>query len=303
MGSAAKRWVFTINNWTENEYQALLDAYEVSFSYLIIGKETGDSGTRHLQGFLILKTKLRLRQLKLLGGLGRAHLEIARGTPQAASDYCKKDGDFQELGELPAVQGKRTDFDTLKEWIKSQDPAPTHTDIAEHYPSLWGRYKGACIDFLERFGRRPVLVDGELRGFQAELNAIIEGEADDRKIIFVVDKEGNKGKSWLIRYWFSHRDDVQRLSVAKRDDIAYALDVTKRIFCFDVPRGSMQFLQYCMLEGIKDRMVFSPKYNSGCKVFNHKSHVIVFSNEYPDPNLLSMDRYVLKDISNPQIFN
>lgn len=66
-----------------------------------MGKETAASGTPHLQGFLILRTKKRMTGVKTLLGLPRMHLEMARGTSPQAADYCKKDGDFLEIGELP----------------------------------------------------------------------------------------------------------------------------------------------------------------------------------------------------------
>lgn len=262
-----------------------------SFRYLVFGREVGDSGTPHLQGFFILETKLRLRQVRLLAGLQRAHLEVSRGSPQEASDYCKKDGDFDEFGELPSGQGTRTDFEQLKEWIKDQDPAPTRSDLAENFPSLYGRYKSSCLEFVEMFGRKPRLVDGELRPWQQQLDERINVEPDDRKVMFVVDPDGNKGKSWLTRYWFSTRNDIQRLSIGKRDDLAFAIDVTKRVFVFDIPRGSMEFLQYSILEQLKDQLLFSPKYESSCKVLTQKVHVVVFCNEEPDRNKMSDDRY------------
>ncbi|GIY53054.1 hypothetical protein CDAR_397221 [Caerostris darwini] len=40
------------------------------------------------------ENSLRLSAAKNI--LPAAHLEISRGTPQEASDYCKKDGDFSE---------------------------------------------------------------------------------------------------------------------------------------------------------------------------------------------------------------
>lgn len=295
-GHAAKRWCFTINNYTDAELQAILDSAD-SFDYLVVGRERGDSGTPHLQGFCILQTKLRLRNVKALPGFQRAHLEVSRGTPKEASDYCKKEGDYEESGTLPSGQGRRSEFDSLKEWIKEQDPAPTHRDLAENFPSLWGRYRSSVLSFLELFGRKPTLVDGPLRNWQRELDGILEGEPHPREVIFVVDPEGNKGKSWLVRYWFSKREDLQRLSVGKRDDLAYAIDESKFVFVFDIPRGQSEYLQYNILEQLKDQMIFSPKYDSRTKILPKCPHVIVFMNEDPDRTKMTRDRYRIKRIT------
>ena len=261
MPHAAKRWVFTVNNPSGADEQALLGATD-TFQYLVIGRERGNSGTPHLQGFLILRVKLRLANVKQLNGLQRAHLEPARGTNEQAAAYCKKDGDFDEIGELPTSQGKRSDFDSLKEWIKEQETRPTNRDVAEQFPSLWGRYRSACIDFLDMFSARPTLVEGNLRPWQQNLDDKINEDPDDRKILFVVDPDGNKGKSWLTRKWFTTRDDLQRLSIGKRDDLAFAIDVSKRVFVFDIPRGQSELLQYSILEQLKDQMIFSPTQNT-----------------------------------------
>lgn len=294
--NAAKRWCFTINNYTAVEQQAILDS-SPNFDYLIVARELGDSGTPHLQGFCVLQTKLRLRNVKALPGFARAHLEVSRGTPQEASAYCKKDGDFNEFGTLPATQGKRTDFGDLKDFIKASVTRPTHVEIAEEFPSLWGRYRNACINFLDLFSQKPELVAGDLRNWQLELQNIVNEPADDRQIIFVVDPDGNNGKSWLTRYWFTNRDDLQRLSVGKRDDLAFAVDISKKLFVFDVPRGQSEFIQYCILEQLKDQMIFSPKYESTCKILPTKVHVVVFMNEDPDMSKMTPDRYRIININ------
>lgn len=297
MPSPCKRWVFTLNNHTEEEEQSICDSWDDEiYTYLIFGRETGDSGTPHLQGFFILDSKRRLAQVRQLPGLGRAHFEICRGTNEQASLYCKKDGDYYEKGDLPATAGKRTDFDDLKEWYKSLEAPPTNTEIAEQFPSLWGRYKHACLDFLEMFAPKPKLVEGELNEWQQEVNEIVEQEPDDRKIIFVVDPDGNSGKSWLARFWFSTRTDVQLLSIGKRDDLAFAIDDTKSLFVFDIPRGSMEYLQYGVLEQLKNRVIFSPKYTSRNKILKTNCHIIVFSNEAPDMDKLTHDRYHIVNI-------
>lgn len=68
-------------------------------TYLIIGKETGEDGTPHLQGYVRLRTKVRLSTMKQY--LPRAHLEPAKGNDWQNKVYCSKDGDFQEWGIIP----------------------------------------------------------------------------------------------------------------------------------------------------------------------------------------------------------
>lgn len=114
--------------------------------------------------------------------------------------------------------------------------------------------------------------------------------------MFVVDPDGKKGKSWFTRYLFSTRDDIQRLSVGKRDDLAFAIDVSKKIFVFDIPRGQSEFIQYPILEQLKDQMIFSPKYESSCKIIPHKVHILVFMNEQPNKNAMTSDRYKILKI-------
>lgn len=96
--SAAKNWVFTINNWTADDEIRLENAFNFC-NYLVYGREIGDSGTPHLQGFMQLKDRKRMSQVKHLIG-SRVHVEVARGTAQQASNYCKKDEDFTEFGHL-----------------------------------------------------------------------------------------------------------------------------------------------------------------------------------------------------------
>lgn len=292
----AKRWCFTLNNYTPAELTAIVDSAS-GFDYLCFGRELGDSGTPHLQGFFILPQKKRLAQVKQLDGLGRAHFEKSRGTPAQASAYCKKDGDYDEYGELPNKQGERTDFEELKEWIKEQPSRPSDRDVAEEFPSLWGRYRSACISFLDLFSPSPALVNGNLRGWQAAVHARVQEEPNDRDVMFVVDENGNSGKSWLTRYWFTTiPDQIQILSIGKRDDLAYAIDPTKSLFVFDVPRGGMEFLQYTILEQLKNRVIFSPKYDSRNKILMKTPHVVVFCNEEPDRNKMSRDRFKVTHI-------
>ncbi|AKV62268.1 putative replication initiation protein [Palaemonetes intermedius brackish grass shrimp associated circular virus] len=294
--AAVKRWVATVNNPTQQESQTLRDAIEAQTSYAVIGREVGESGTPHLQCFFIFNNRLRLRQVKAVPGLQRAHLEPARGTSAQAANYCKKDGDFDEYGELPNSGPKTTIFEAFRDWYKDQPGVVTERDILDHHPSIL-RYPHFIEVCHRQYGRRPTLVEGQLRNWQLELSNMLDEEPDDRKICFVVDEEGNKGKSWLTAYWYSNRSDVQMLSIGKRDDLTYAIDVSKRVFVFDINRGQMEYFQYSVVESLKNRMIMSNKYKSVTKIIPHKVHVIVFCNEEPDRTAMTRDRYQMKRIT------
>jgi len=113
---AAKDWIFTVNNYSPEELRSLAAELENVCSYYIIGKEKGEKGTPHLQGFLQLKNRTTLKNLKRKF-LARAHLEKRKGSPSQASDYCKKEHDFIEFGNL-SFQGKRNDLEEVKEAVK-----------------------------------------------------------------------------------------------------------------------------------------------------------------------------------------
>lgn len=292
---SAKNWCFTLNNYSSDELNhvsGLTDSSQGVVSYIVIGRELGAGGTPHLQGYVQFSSRVGLARCRRLIS-DRAHFEISRGTPKQASDYCKKEGDWEEFGSISATQGKRSDWDELKLFVVEYGSVPPDRILAGNFPSLYSRsnkLREICAAFLPE----PKLIDGELRvGFQTRIAQIVENQCtNDRTIHFVVDHDGNNGKSWLCGYLLSkHPERVQVLSVGKRDDLALVIDVTKDVFLFDVPRGSMEFLQYSILEKLKDRMIFSPKYASSMKILQHLPHVVVFANEDPDRTKMTADRY------------
>lgn len=291
------RWCFTLNNPTEEEEQRCVDQLE-SARYGIIGRETGESGTPHLQGFVIFQSNKRLRFLK--NWLPRAHFEVARGTSVQASLYCKKDDDFDEFGELPTNQGRRTDLEEIISWgeefERREGRPPTSPEIAREQPQAYLRYPRITRLFQAR-AETPALQEGTPQEWQQHLSDELDGPADDRSIIFYVDPEGGKGKTWFQQWYLTNNvDRVQILSIGKRDDLAHAIDETKSVFFFNVPRGGMEYFQYVVAEYLKDRMVFSPKYNSRTKILRECPHVVVFCNEDPDGEKMSADRVVVRSL-------
>lgn len=132
-----QRWCFTLNNYTEDEYKKIVTFCDESKpTYAVIGKEVGEKGTPHLQGYLNLGAKRqRLTAMKKLIGL-RAHLEVAQGDDLQNQKYCTKDNDFVEFG-VPQFAGKRNDLqgacDLLKESKKVNDVALTFSSTYVKY--------------------------------------------------------------------------------------------------------------------------------------------------------------------------
>lgn len=113
----AKHWCFTVNNYTD-ETLLQLTAMQNQSEYYIVGKEVGENGTPHLQGYVAFKTKKRLALVKKI--LPTAHWEVKRGTVAEASDYCKKDGDFWSFGTLPEERGVAGGRQTKHKWDETK---------------------------------------------------------------------------------------------------------------------------------------------------------------------------------------
>jgi len=103
----SKSFCFTLNNYSEEEDVELEAKLNELAAYWIIGREEGESGTPHLQGYFQLRKRAYIRQLRDLFS-PRCHYEVARGTPKQNRAYCSKDGDFREGGEFPCRGKEKT---------------------------------------------------------------------------------------------------------------------------------------------------------------------------------------------------
>jgi hypothetical protein len=138
-----KRWCFTLNNPKPEEEEFILsqlallknkEKTTLPLTYIIIGREA--VSTPHLQGYLELSQKISLSGLKNF--LSRAHWEKAKGTAKQASNYCKKEGKFEEEGVLSVGQGTRTDLQEVKKKIEA---GATELEIADQYFEKWVVYR------------------------------------------------------------------------------------------------------------------------------------------------------------------
>lgn len=291
--SRAKRWCFTLNNYDDDKQKQVRELASIA-EYLVFGREVGESGTPHLQGFICFNDQLRFNRVQQL--LPGSHLSVAR-TVQEAADYCRKDGDFEEFGTLPvSANGKRNDIDDFKEAVENGQ-VKTFRDALLNHCAVYAKYPRFCHAYIEAKNTKERVVERhELRPWQATLFETLERQVDDRKIIFVVDEKGNSGKSWFCDYVREIKPNVQILTPGKKADMAYEYRTSTDILFMDAPRSKQSdYIQYDFLEDIKNGRVFSTKYESQMKYFK-PPHVVVMMNEHPDKTKLSEDRYEIMEV-------
>lgn len=130
--SKAKNWCFTWNNYPENyaSYFPIQDA-----SYTVFGLEVGESGTKHLQGYIQFKRQRLFSTVRRLFD-GSAHWEVQRGSAKQASDYCKKDGEYTETGilSLSANDRRSSIADDCRDIVQRFESGETTESIIRAYP-------------------------------------------------------------------------------------------------------------------------------------------------------------------------
>lgn len=89
---AAKRWGFTLNNYTEKDVGSIKSMVKMWCKFGQFGYEVGDSGTKHLQGYVELLVKDRPLNKKF--GLPKTiHWFKCKGSKEENVVYTSKDGE------------------------------------------------------------------------------------------------------------------------------------------------------------------------------------------------------------------
>ena len=292
MTGAIKRWCFTINNYTQLEEDGVLHFLgSEDIRYGVVGREVGDSGTPHLQGFFSLRGKrFRLTAVKKIPGFARAHLEPARGGDEQNRRYCSKDGNFTEFGKPfggKALEGGGSGYAGAMADITE---GATWEDFKSSYPDLSFKHMGNIRTIIReaRTIRRPL--PDQPRVWQRECldHIALQG---DRKICVYVDELGGAGKSILTRWlgsnfrsFYSTGGKVVDLMCAyQKSDWDYAL--------FDMARcTNVEYWPYGFTEMLKNGAFTALKYDSMYWEFDSPK-VVWFTNEMPDRAKWSADRY------------
>lgn len=114
-------------------------------TYYVIGKEIcPTTQRRHYQIYVEFSARLRFNSAKSLLS-GSCHLEKRKGSAVQASDYCKKENDWKEFGDISKSQGTRTDIESLHRSLQTDallaDVADEHFHLFLKYEKAISRYR------------------------------------------------------------------------------------------------------------------------------------------------------------------
>lgn len=158
-------------------------------------------------------------------------------------------------------------------------------------------YCGKDNDVLTNIIRKkvvpmPEVVTISLNEWQTKVINLLD-KPDKRTINWIVDEEGNKGKTTLCKYILEQYENVIYFTGGKSSDIASQIILCEYdpfIALFDFTRSKDGYISYEAIESVKNGIINTPKYKGGFKIFNNP-HVFIFSNFKPDESKLSKDRW------------
>ena len=233
----------------------------------------------------------------MVDGQNKAHDEN-----NSQAEHCKG----EDTGGLLVSCGAKLKF----ELYRDNEVYQKNVDIGEQISILLksenirekslSKQNKFCLDLFR--AQRPTtdVENAELRLWQDQLLDIINlDEMEDRKIIWVIGKEGNEGKSWFQSYlqslYGNHR--VARFDITNKTvDLLHIMSrcalATTDIFLFNHQRCvSSEDCCYSLLEMIKDGYASAPKFHGSLLRFKKPNLIIVFSNRDPRIRSLSYDRW------------
>lgn len=154
----------------------------------------------------------------------------------------------------------------------------------------WSTHKIILKDYFD---------GGKMKPWQKEIIDICNSSEDNRKIYWYWEPIGKVGKSVLARHIAMTVPNALLVS-GKMNDIKFAVSCMVKegkqpsVVIWDLARE--QKISYMALETVKNGAFFSNKYESGMVLYN-RPIIIVLANYPPDMLSLSIDRWIVRDVS------
>lgn len=316
------KWCFTINvNVDANTaYEQLkkmtVDQPSFQLSFLVAQVEVAPStGQVHIQGMVVFPSNWRFKRLVEVLQTAfehhednnpiHPHVELMKSSVDANVAYCSKEStrapgtDVVTVGTRPTnQQGKRSDLHRVCEELAATDSTlPVQTRLRQLASN--GANHASLVMYGRGFERLagltattvPTPPPEQWYPWQAYMMQELSLQPHPRRIYWVYDPAGNKGKSFLASYYLGKGEAC--LLSGKLEDMkyAYANQSFPRIVFFDIPRSGSEHADhyYGMAESLKDGHLFVGKFDSRCVLFR-PPHVVFLANHPPADGKWTADR-------------
>lgn len=258
-----KYWVFTYNNFDKIGKMGQWELISISSKNdwkIMFSIETGECGTKHLQGFLECSKKTRWSRLNN-AFKSEIYFDRAIGNYKQNLNYITKSGQI-EYTSFDKYHGMTTS-EIANLMVRS-----SYTDV------VWKPWQQAVLD-------------------------IFKNEPDTRSINWFYEYSGNVGKTFLSKYIYCNFEGVI-ICGGKSNDIFNQVKTCLEtrlptIVILDIPRTNLEYINYQSIEKLKDGLLYSGKYEGGVCCFP-SPHVVVFANEPPDTYKMSKDRWNIVEL-------
>lgn len=259
----SKNWFFTWNNYPEDAPERLV-AWK-GLDKWMFQEETGENGTKHLQGVLIFKNQKKFSTVKNWDA--RINWSMARNLA-ACKNYCSK---------------KETR--TGNQWCKGFKLKADGTAVNERTTPLVVKDPMEGLDIYK---------------WEQDILDTIAQPAHKRHVHWIWSDSGNTGKSTFCKHLCLKHGAI--VLGGKFSDAQYAIAKMvneqfkqPNIIVFDIPRSQGNKMSYVAIENIKNGCFFSSKYEAQMVMYD-PPHIFCFANEYPCMEKLSKDRWKIVDI-------
>lgn len=311
-GKRTMNWCFTWNNYTVEDLKAVNEDWLKLPDMRCIMYEpeiAPTTQTPHLQGFFVFS---KLKSFKQVKGMISEKVSFSqmRKPIEANIKYCSKEGKAIILGELPltkAQQGQKGAECSL--WrailLAIQSGKYTYAQIVNMFPEEAIKYSKGLKEAYELHKPKPqfdiTTKYATLFDWQSSLLDIVKQPANERTVIWIWSKMGAVGKSDMVKHLISVCN-FEPLQNAPTRDIACAWKGGNVVFDYSRSQQDSGLINYDVIEHIKNRLLFSPKYESATKMSEDFKNVFVicFSNKPPDVTKLSKDRWQIFEIEDTQ---
>ena len=209
--SKYRRWAFTINNYNVEEPWRTVETLseQKTIKFLVVGRELAPStGTRHLQGYVEYFSCRSFQGVtRHLYSIfeGNAHIKVAHSSTTENYEYCtKEDSDpfvFKGQKKDNATTVEKATIGEMAEMAAKQGTEACKTAFGmDYYVSKQAVDKAANAvrSDLALTVLKEQFENATLKPWQDMVMKLIELQGD-REILFVVDEQGNQGKTWLTQ--------------------------------------------------------------------------------------------------------